>query len=99
MANSVIAKPDIRAPQRFTHSPKVADFDDIQTDYEIGLNVGPYLLPFSTSSANAPTSGAGFVVGFAYTATTEVQLACVAGNDKLYVRKKSGGTWGSWVQK
>lgn len=74
----------------------VTDLNSVPSTIGIGMNTGPYFVKFGQSASNAPTSFSGFVIGFAYTTNSEVQLALAAADAKIYTRSKSSGSWGEW---
>ena len=54
------------------------------------------LTKFAANTPNAPTTGAGMLLDFRYTANSEVQLALIAAKNNIYIRSKSSGTWTDW---
>ena len=97
MASGLFQAPNDRhILSRFAVSP-VSDLNNVLSDMDgMSVNTAPYMVKFSTSTSNIPSSGGGFCIGFEYTANSAVQIACVAANSNLYLRVKSSGTWGSW---
>ena len=80
---------------RLKHNP-VTSLDSVPSTNGVAMNMGAYFAKFASSATNAPGGSAGIVMGFAYTASSEVQFALVTADKKLYIRSKSGGSWSAW---
>lgn len=74
----------------------ITNLDTAASTNGVSTNIGVYFAKFGNTVTNNPGSSAGIIIGFCYTTNSEVQLALVAADSKIYMRHKANGTWSSW---
>ena len=74
-----------------THFPSsITDLNNI------GVTNWFVVTKYASNTTNAPTTAAGMVLFFEYTANQGVQLAIQSQDTNVYIRSKSSGTWNAW---